>query len=149
MKWEYVVEDLIVSHQTDREELKRQLDKLGEDGWEAVAVFGYRSDAEWRVAIPDNLEARAARERLWRRRDSGRRRTLDESSDTTWWPRLPSAACSANATLPAALSGHRRLPRRLGVDQGVVGIEAEMRQTGVRHFITQLVAALVVRGAAT
>lgn len=38
MKWEYVVEDLIVSHQTDREELKRQLDKLGEDGWEAVAV---------------------------------------------------------------------------------------------------------------
>ena len=38
MKWEYVVEDLVVLQQTDREELKRQLDRLGEDEWEVVAV---------------------------------------------------------------------------------------------------------------
>jgi hypothetical protein len=38
VKWECAVEDLIVAPQMEREELTRQLDKLGEDGWEAVAV---------------------------------------------------------------------------------------------------------------
>ena len=38
MRWVYRVEDLTVPQQNGRDAMARQLDTLGEDGWEVVAV---------------------------------------------------------------------------------------------------------------